>query len=294
MTIATTRKPLTVGSLFAGIGGIDLGLQRAGMVIDWQVEIDDYATRVLERHWPNVRRWGDVTTFLSDSDCGRFASEREQKTEEPSVTDGCGCKESSYRSWGVDLIAAGFPCTDISRCGTGDGIDGQQSRLFFEVIRVARQLRPKYLLLENVAAIRGRGLDRVLGEMASIGYDAEWNCIPASAVGAPHIRDRIFIVAIRKRILADANSKRLQRRVSEVVPKRTAQRIVGSSGSLENFRQKSKRSWRNTGPELRRVSNGVPRRVDRLRALGNAVVPQVAEYVGREIVKHYENLELEL
>ena len=156
------------GSLFAGIGGLDLGLERAGMECAWQVEIDDYATRVLEKHWPNVRRWRDVRTWPQPD------TER------------------------VDLLCAGFPCQDISYAGRGAGLEGERSGLFFEAVRVVRQLRPRIVLLENVAALLTRGLDVVLGTLAEIGLDAEWHCVPAAAVGAPHIRDRVFIVAYAK------------------------------------------------------------------------------------------------
>ena len=156
---------LTFGSLFAGIGGFDLGFERAGMVCKWQVEIDDYANRVLAKHWPNVRRLPDVRTWPQPD------TER------------------------VDVICGGFPCQDISYAGRGAGLEGKRSGLFFEAVRVVRQLRPRIVCLENVAALLTRGLDVVLGTLAEIGYDAEWHCIPAAAVGAPHIRDRAWVVA---------------------------------------------------------------------------------------------------
>lgn len=182
---------MTFGSLFAGIGGLDLGLERAGMVCKWQVEIDDYATRVLERHWPDVRRWRDVKTFPPDADGERCedTSERQAKMAEPSSGN------KSTEGWVVDLICGGFPCQDISYAGRGAGLEGDRSGLFFEALRVVRQLRPRYVLLENVAALLTRGLDRVHGELASIGYGSESHCIPAAAVGAPHIRDRVFVLA---------------------------------------------------------------------------------------------------
>jgi DNA (cytosine-5)-methyltransferase 1 len=155
---------LTFGSLFAGIGGFDLGFERAGMACKWQVEINDYATKVLEKHWPNVHRERDI------QECGRHNLQQ------------------------VDVICGGFPCQDISYAGLGAGLDGERSGLFFEALRVVRELRPRAVVLENVAALLTRGLDRVLGSLASIGFDAEWHCIPAAAVGALHIRDRVFIL----------------------------------------------------------------------------------------------------
>ena len=155
---------LTFGSLFAGIGGFDLGFERAGFECRWQVEIDNYATKILEKHWPKVHRQRDIR------ECNASNLER------------------------VDCIIGGFPCQDISCAGRGAGLDGERSGLFFEAIRLVRELQPRAIVLENVAALLTRGLDRVLGTLAEIGYDAEWHCVPAAAVGAPHIRDRVFVL----------------------------------------------------------------------------------------------------
>jgi len=235
---------MTFGSLFAGIGGLDLGLERAGMECLWQVEINDYATQVLERHWPGVRRHRDVRTFPPAGD------------------------------WSVDLICGGFPCQDISNAGRRSGIEGSQSGLFFEVIRVARQLRPRFLLLENVSALLARGMGTVLRELAEIGYDAEWHCISSASMGAPHKRERVFI-------MAHSNIEGLQGRNSKGVPERTVERITGKGGSCTG---ELSDHWV-TEPDVGRVADGVPRRVDRLKCLGNAVVPQVAEFIGRAIAK---------
>jgi DNA-cytosine methyltransferase len=156
---------LTVGSLFAGIGGFDLGLERAGMRSVWQCEIDPYAQRVLEKHWPDVLRVPDIRHV--------------------------GARTVPY----VDVICGGFPCQDISIAGAGAGIDGERSGLWSEYARVVGELRPRYVVVENVSVLLARGLGRVLGDLAALGYDAEWDCIPASAVGAPHQRDRIWLVA---------------------------------------------------------------------------------------------------
>ncbi len=249
---------LTFGSLFAGIGGIDLGLERAGLICKWQVEIDDYATRVLEKHWPNVQRYSDITRFLADCDCGQRELTNGAICSGRAASTGC-CEQSR-----VELVAGGFPCQDISYAGRGAGLDGERSGLFFEALRVVRQLKPRYVLLENVAALLSRGLDRVCGELAAIGYDAEWHCIPAASVGAPHIRDRVFIIA-------NSDSQRLER--TELQRERFMQQ-----------QRLSDKSWWSTEPDVGRVANGVPNRVDRLRGLGNAVVPQVAEYIGRQIL----------
>jgi len=157
---------MTFGSLFAGIGGIDLGLERAGMRCLWQVECDPYCLRVLAKHWPDVRRWDEVRTFPPD-----------ETWEAP------------------DLICGGFPCQDLSYAGKGAGIEGARSGLWSEFARIIRHLRPRFVLVENVPALLGRGLGRVLGDLAEGGYDAEWDCLPAASIGAPHRRDRVFVVA---------------------------------------------------------------------------------------------------
>ena len=312
-THCSVAAPLTFGSLFAGIGGFDLGFERAGMVCKWQVEIDDYANRVLAKHWPSVHRERDI---------------RET-----------GPHNLEY----VDVICGGFPCQDISYAGLGAGLDGARSGLFFEAIRLVRELRPQFVVLENVAALLTRGLDRVLGTLAEIGFDAEWHCIPAAAVGAPHIRDRVFVLGhanggrrtprepagatARHRIptsaasddassMANAKSTRRKTRRSnsnangvEACIERASE-FSGSGpspdangeGLEKRKREDTSGAWTFCGakpcrsewwqfePGVGRVANGIPRRVDRLRGLGNAVVPQVAEHIGRCIVAASENV----
>ena len=156
---------MRVGSLFSGVGLGDLGLTLAGMEIVFQVEIEPYARKVLELRWPDVPKFGDI------------------REVEGRLTPPC------------DILAGGFPCQDISTAGKGAGIGGERSGLWKEFARLIREIRPRYVLVENVTALLGRGLGVVLGDLAEIGYDAEWDCIPASALGAPHQRDRIWIVA---------------------------------------------------------------------------------------------------
>ena len=161
---------ITIGSLFSGVGGLDLGLEHglaaAGIHTRtlWQVEQNDYARAVLARHWPHAERYTDVRTITASS-----------------VPP-------------VDLLCGGFPCQDISVAGNGAGLAGARSGLFFEMVRVIRELRPRIVVLENVSAITSRGLDTVLGEMAALGYDARWGGLRASEVGAPHRRERWFCV----------------------------------------------------------------------------------------------------
>ncbi len=268
-------EPLTFGSLFSGIGGIDLGLERAGLICKWQSEIDSYSSRVLKKHWPNIPNYGDITKMQTD------------QIEK------------------VDLICGGFPCQDISFAGKGSGLKGERSGLFYEFIRIVRKIRPQYILLENVAALLVRGLDDVLGTLAALGYDCEWHCIPAASIGAPHRRDRIFILAysngcgskighakccqsaVEKKtdyavscgtIMADADSSRLQRWHSQKLSKCLRKRFTRTSSSLQRF-QKQCAQWE-FEPGLGRVADGISSRVDRLRGLGNAVVPQIAEWIG--------------
>jgi DNA (cytosine-5)-methyltransferase 1 len=272
---------ITFGSLFAGIGGFDLGFERAGMTCKWQVEIDDYASRVLAKHWPNVHRERDIR------ECGK------------------------HNLQPVDVICGGFPCQDISYAGLGAGLDGERSGLFFEAIRVVRELQARVVVLENVAALLVRGMDRVLGALAEIGYDAEWHCIPAAAVGAPHIRDRVFV-------LGHANSDRWYAReqgsktarhwraafsaggdassmahatLSGCKPRPRLRRNGKPSGwwKLAGCSENLRRSQWATEPDVGRVAHGIPARVDRLRGLGNAVVPQVAEWIGLRIVQQLQN-----
>src|ERR1700688_2294445 len=157
---------LTLGSLFSGIGGFELGLERTGgFKTVWQVEIDPYCQRVLAKHWPDVRRWDDVRTFPPPGE------------------------------WGCDVICGGFPCQDISTAGKRLGITGPQSGLWAQFSRIIGEIRPRFVIVENVAGLSVRGMDRVCGDLAALGFDAEWETIPAGAFGAPHLRNRIFLVA---------------------------------------------------------------------------------------------------
>ena len=163
-------KPFQLLDLFSGIGGFSLGLERSGGFKTVAFcEIEPFCRRVLAKHWPEVPCYDDIRLL----------------TAERLAADGIA----------VDAICGGFPCQDISHAGRGAGLNGDRSGLWFEYARLIGELRPRYVIVENVAALLVRGLERVLGSLAEIGYDAEWHCIPASAVGAPHIRDRIWIVA---------------------------------------------------------------------------------------------------
>ena len=248
------------GSLFSGIGGMDLGLERAGMQCAWQVEIDEFCRKVLTKHWPNVPKFNDVR------ECGKHNLER------------------------VDLIAGGFPCQDISNAGKRAGIQGPRSGLWSEFHRIIGELRPRYVLVENVAALLNRGLERVLGDLAESGYDAQWDCLPAAAFGAPHRRDRVWLVAYAPsmgRPHADAN---FEEEPDNKVPERDTRLGFVDAASVDFYsrvftgevRQVSG-AW-SAEPDVGRVAHGIPARMDRLRGLGNAVVPQVAEWIGKRII----------
>ena len=233
---------LTVGSLFSGIGGFDLGLERVGYEIKWQVEIDEYCRKVLAKHWPNVARYGDIT----------------------------GVDWESVPR--VDLLCGGFPCQDLSFAGKRAGIDGARSGLWSEYVRAIVQLRPRYILVENVPGLlTNEYMGRVLGDLAACGYDAEWDCIPASAVGAHHRRDRVWIVAHRA-----SSSVEKCKVVSQVGLYGQLRRMGRAALSFDN--------WQTHQPGLVGISHGVPHRMDRLKGLGNAVVPQVVEVIGRMII----------
>lgn len=266
---------MNVLDLFAGIGGFSLGLERTGGFETVAFcEIEPYAQKVLKKNWPGVPVYEDV----------------KELTGERLRTDGIS----------VEIITGGFPCQDISVAGRGAGLAGERSGLWSEIARLIGELRPRYAIMENVSALLGRGLDKVLADLAALGYDAEWHCIPASAVGAPHIRDRIWIIAypnhrMRRRgeergksgdgqsdvygahgIVAATKSKRLEGRAQRGDAGAIIARFREGGGAVSSH-------WR-VEPNVGRVANGIPRRVDRIRCLGNAVVPQIPEMLGRAIL----------
>ena len=274
---------LTFGSLFAGIGGFDLGLERAGMACRWQVEIDPFCQKILEKHWPDVERFGDVR------ECGR------------------------HNLRAVDVICGGFPCQPVSIAGKRRA-QADERWLWPEFYRIVCELRPRWILVENVPGIlsvnAGGAFAEVLRDLAQGGYDAEWDCIPAAVFGAPHLRYRVFIVAHAKgagcqtrhpdRLQAEDQGIRQKAPpcssdVADTVfpwrqgwrrPSRTGRGTMGKGEIKTNGGQERTESnvmWA-IEPDVGRVADGIPDRVDRLRAFGNAVVPQVAEWIGRRIV----------
>lgn len=244
---------MTFGSLFAGIGGIDLGLERAGMECAWQVEIDPYCVKVLAKHWPEVPRYGDVR------ECG------------------------SANLVPVDLICGGFPCQPHSLAGKRQA-SGDERDLWGEFARIVCEVRPRWVLAENVPGLlsseSGRFFSRVLRDLAALGYDVEWESIPACALGAPHTRERVYIVAHSNgvRFPLEAGDGTEQHSIFHgAFPDRLAK--------AEWFADAVPDRTGTPEPELRGMADGIPSRVDRLRCLGNAVVPQVAELIGCCIIK---------
>ena len=234
---------MRVLSLFSGIGGLDLGLERAGMTVVRQIEKDAFCRRVLRKHWPDVRIDDDVTT-------------------------------AEFVDGEADVVCGGFPCQDVSNAGKRAGICAERSGLYRELVRAIRVVRPLYAIVENVAALLGRGMGVVLGDLATIGYDAEWSIVSACALGAPHTRARLFIVAY-------PNGQHGQARLGDV-----AQRTQPHAG--DNHRTHSAQ-WLHADTRTYRMAHGVPHRMDRIRGLGNAIVPACAEYVGRCVTEHHRS-----
>lgn len=330
---------MNVLDLFSGIGGFSLGLERVGMKTVAFCEVDKKCQKVLQKHWPDVPIFDDVSNLT-----GEEIGKRIEET--------------------IDVIVGGFPCQDISLAGNGEGLEGKRSGLWSEFHRLIKEIKPKYAIIENVSALRSRGLDQVLRSLSEIGYDAEWNCIPASAFGAPHRRDRIWIMAYPRRSSGREQFDRDQEGIgrgafetserspntdqitrssegtkamahanlsgsgaskngnntkrSETVERRQEQSFNRSSGSSANlahadnegsqgwlYRWADKKRESELGylgrcssvygqpiqdqwsvePDVGRVANGVPNRVDRLKQLGNAIVPQTAEFLGLAVLE---------
>jgi DNA (cytosine-5)-methyltransferase 1 len=261
---ASHEKAVTLRMIdtFSGIGGFSLAARWLGGIETVQfVEREPYCQRILRKHWPTVPIHDDICTY------------------EPEPGS-------------ADIICGGFPCQDISQSGKGAGLAGSRSGLFYELLRVVRLVGPRYVVLENVAAITHRGMESVLGALAEAGYNAEWACIPAAAVGACHQRDRWWCVAYANNTrMETARAKQQptgieQHREPAAYPHRQRQQkqhppsIAAGAGqpAWPSAPQRLDSNWRGylSEPVLCRGDDGLSGRVDRLKALGNAVVPQVA------------------
>lgn len=223
----------TFGSLFSGIGGLDLGLERAGWTCAWQSEIDSYASRVLAKHWPHIPNLGDVTQ-VEWEDVER-----------------------------VDLVAGGYPCPAFSQAARGRNVAPDLWSHMRDALAV---LRPRFVLLENVAAHLGRGFPAVLADLHALGFDAEWTTLTACAFGASHTRRRLFAVAYPYGCC------------ESVFP-------VDAEVAWPSAPSGDRRHWGVPTADDARADDGVPYRLDRARVLGNAVVPQVAEWLGRQLLE---------
>ena len=242
---------LRVLSLFAGIGGIDLGLERTGGFETVALcEFDKEAQTTLRNRFPGVPIYDDV---------------RELTTER-------------LRCDGIEptAIVGGFPCQDISLAGRGEGLEGARSGLWAEFARLIDEIRPAIVLVENVSALLGRGIQRVLGDLATFRYDAEWHCIPASYAGARQLRDRVWIVAYPQ-----CNSLQGRTTITQAwCEKSRAQQLAGLVQPC---------AWPTvSGARNRGTGHGIPRGVHRNKQLGNAVNPQVVELIGHAILEARE------
>lgn len=259
---------MTIGSLFSGIiGGLELGLEMAGVgETVWQVEIDEYCRAVLAKHWPKATRYEDVRTVGAT-------------TLAP-----------------VDLICGGFPCQDVSSAGKRAGLAGARSGLWFEFRRVVEELRPPFAVVENVASGARAWVDPVTGCLERLGYACLPIPIAAADVGAPHERSRIFIVAAH----VDAQSKLACSQHAEMG---SASTIASDAHGAELWHESWRRirtnrrskavtqhaGWRASEPSMVRMVHGISRGLDRptnrIRALGNSVVPQCAEVIGHVVLE---------
>ena len=235
---------MNVLSLFSGVGGLELGLERAGMTTVGQVEIDSYCRRVLAKHWPEVPRYDDVRT--ADA----------WWRSEPRPT--------------VDVVAGGFPCQPVSDAGLQLAQDDERW-LWPEMHAVIADIRPTWVVAENVPGLLRRGLTAVVNDLERTGYRVRVGHTSACAVGAPHPRARLFV-------LAHTES---QGRCPGGVIRGSA---LAEGGEHPAGRGPGGRNWWATEPDMGRVAYGIPHGVDRRRALGNAVAPQVAERIGRLIM----------
>lgn len=239
-------QAMTIGSLFSGIGGLDLGLERAGLgPVVWQVERDEYCRSVLARHWNKAERFDDVRTVG---------------------------KQNLKR---VRVMCGGFPCQDISYAGPGAGISGERSGLWFEYARIIGELRPQFVVVENVAALLDRGGRDVLGTLAALGFDAEWSVVSACSLGATHVRRRLFVVAYTNGV---DGWPRLRN------PPARSRWAVQTGDRFASARARAKSRVENPS-ELYRGADGVPYRMERNRAIGNAVAPDCGELVGELIAR---------
>lgn len=239
---------LTHGSLFSGIGGFELGALMNGIPTLWNCELELFQRNLLKQNFPETKQYEDIREL----------------------------RNPGY----VDIISGGFPCQDISIAGKGTGIVGERSGLWSEMFRIVREVRPRYVLIENSPMLLVRGFERVLCDLSSIGYDAEWKCISNSFFGFPHRRLRLYVCAYSDKVRRD--------KVQDEAP------ILGQENKWFQVQRREfgriscQSFWREDYPEFLRVDNGISDNVHRLEAVGNAVNPIVAEYLF-ECVKIFDS-----
>ncbi len=254
-----SAPPLNVLSLFAGVGGMELGLERAGMTTAAQVEIDPYCQRVLARHWPEVPRHDDILTFPDWWIFGNYPKGRPH----------------------VDVVCAGFPCQPFSLAGKQLGTNDERW-MWPATAAAIRTVRPAYVLLENVSALvrDSVAFGAVLGDLHTLGLDAEWATLRASDFGAPTPRERIKLLAYPARLNGVTRHRLGQGRDGE-----SPIAARGLRGLALAEKRQAANQWLAAEPRVDRLVDGVPDQSHRLRVAGNAVVPAVTEHIGRLIVE---------
>ena len=280
---------MKVLDLFSGIGGFSLGLERAGMETIAFCEIEKYCQEVLKKHWKGVPIYEDIKKF-----------------------------DARELRGAVDVVCGGFPCQDLSVAGNQAGFDGERSSLYSEMLRVIGECLPRYAIFENVTGLtsgdNGRWFARFLYDLAAIGYNAEWHCISASYIGAPHHRDRVWIIAypnnngqaaakerqglqegnggdkkgkesaskfeglLGERVFTNTNDERCERK-----PKIT--HYLQQQIELMRSDTGKRKRFDLSEPALCRKDDGISNKSHRLKALGNAVVPQIPEAIGLAIME---------
>ena len=242
---------MKVLDLFSGIGGFSLGLERAGMETVAFCEFDKHAQQILKKHWPDVPIHEDVRSL-----------------------DG-----KQYRG-SVDVVCGGFPCQDLSVAGAQAGFEGERSSLYREMLRIISECLPRYAIFENVTGLltgnSGRWFGQFLYDLDEIGYDAEWHCISAANIGAPHHRDRVWIIAY-------PGKERGQGCVAESLSWVEA---FSWCKDGRRFKDLPKRSDLYAS-QLCGSGDGIPKRVDRLARLGNSVIPAITETIGRAVLEYH-------
>ena len=229
---------MTHGSLFSGIGGFETGAQWVGIETLWNCEIEPFQRSILKKHFPNTKQYEDI-------------------------------KELSNPGY-VDIISGGFPCQDISIAGEGVGITGSRSGLWSEMHRVIREVRPRYVIIENSPMLLVRGFERVLCDLSKIGYDAEWQCVSNYAFGYPHKRERLYVIAY-------SNQIRLQGDVCEYGVFDSIFKQWSSDTSIGHTC--AKRILEIPAHSVVRNDDGFPYWTHRVGSIGNAVNPTVAKYL---------------